>query len=157
MRTKLFSRVFFILAGAVLLAPQARAASYNLKDDSKASQTKYQRPEDLLDKIPFLSDIPRTFLIGDGFKMDLSLDHLRIDHMGSRSRNPVSRRTCLFGLSYTTPVAGFFTSRVDLPLLSAAEFRWSEWTPCSLGDYVAFFSNGVSEGPSFRLVLSAKF
>ncbi|MFA5975794.1 MAG: hypothetical protein WC859_06450 [Elusimicrobiota bacterium] len=150
-------KVFFILSCWLLLATQASADRYNYKATAPNSETKYQRPEDLLDKIPFVSDIPRTFIIGDGFKMNLSLDHLRIDHMGSRSRSPASKRTCLIGFSYTTPVAGFFTSRIDLPLFTAAEFRWSEWTTSTLGDYVAYFSKDAVEATSLRFVLSAKF
>lgn len=158
MKTKaLFRFGFSILIGGLALAPVAQAAVSPYAPAPRAGQTKYERPEDLLEKVPFLSEIPRTLLIGDGFKMDISLDHLRIDHMGSRSRSPASKRNCLIGLSYTTPVAGFFTSRMDLPLLTASEFRWSAWTPSTLGDYVAFFSRGAVEQTSYHLVLSAKF
>jgi hypothetical protein len=123
----------------------------------KAADSKYQRPEDLLDLIPFLGEIPRTFLIGDGFKMRLSGQELRIDHMGRQSRAPASQRNCLIGLSYTTPVAGFFTSRVDLPLFHAATPKWEDWGVSSLGDYVVYLSRGATDIPLFRLVATARF
>jgi hypothetical protein len=117
----------------------------------------YQRPEDLFDMIPILGKLPRTFLIGDGYKMKLSGDHLRIDHMGSQSKSTIPRRDCMIGISYVRPVAGFFTSRVELPLFYAPEPKMSEWSMNSLGDYVAFFSKGASESSSVRLAFSAKF
>src|SRR5690348_11250282 len=114
---QLFTMGFFTLASWFLLAMHAHGAvySYSAATDVKGGESKYQRPEDLiLDKVPFLSELPRTFLFGDGFKMKLGLTDLRIDHMGTRSRTPMAKRQCMLGLSYTTPVAGFFTSRVDL-------------------------------------------
>ena len=69
----------------------------------------------MIDKIPFLGDIPRTFLMGDGYTMKLSGKELRIDHMGDHSNSKGNQRTCMVGLSYVTPVA-FFTTRIDLPL-----------------------------------------
>ena len=96
-------------------------------------------------------------MFGDGYKVKLGTKELRIDHLGSNSRDPVSRRTCMLGVSYTRPVAGFFTSRVDVPLMHAPDLRLSDWAPSSVGDYVAYFSKGADVVPSVQLVLSAKF
>jgi len=123
---------------------------------STGTPSQYQRPEDLLDRVPFLSEIPRSFLIGDGYKMKISGHELQIDHMASDSHVPASRRNCSLGLSYTTPVA-FFTSRVDIPFFSADTLAWDSWTRNSVGDYVVYFSKTPVDAASVRLVLSAKF
>jgi hypothetical protein len=107
--------------------------------------------------IPFLGDIPRSFLIGDGFNMKISGTSLRIDHMGYRSKATVKNRDCMIGFSYVTPVAGFFTSRVDVPLFYSPNPDIEQWSMNTLGDYVAYFSKGTSEIKSFRLAISAKF
>jgi hypothetical protein len=130
----------------------------DLSSEVKANATKYQTPEDfILDAIPFLGEIPRTFLLGDGYKMKLTPQELRIDHMGYRSNSPAAKRNCLIGFSYTTPVAGFFTTRVDLPLFSSLSPKMSDWTRSSFGDYVVYMSKGAAERTSLRLVVSAKF
>jgi len=128
----------------------------NLKQPVEAA-SKYQRPEDLLSMIPFLGEIPHTFLIGDGFNMKISGTSLRIDHMGRGSKATVKNRDCMIGLSYVTPVAGFFTSRVDFPLFYSPTPEMSQWSMNTLGDYVAYFSKGAVDSKSFRLALSAKF
>ena len=133
----------------------AQAEDYSTKVTA-GEPSKYQHPEDVLDMVPFLSEIPRSFLIGDGYQMKLSGRELRIDHMGADSHVPVSRRNCSLGLSYTTPVA-FFTSRVDIPLFSASTLAWDSWTRNSIGDYVVYLSKTPVDNASLRLVLSAKF
>src|SRR5688572_3375036 len=92
----------------MFLAGVAQSAPLPLKfgAEAKAGETKYQRPEDLLDMIPFLSEIPRNFLFGNGYKVKLGVDNLRIDHMGSRSSTQKHARDCMVGFSYTTPVMG---------------------------------------------------
>lgn len=130
----------------------ARAEDFAIK----LSSSPYQRPEDLLDRVPLLSAIPRTFIFGDGYQMKLSGRELRIDHMAEDSRAPASHRNCSFGLSYTTPTA-FFTSRVDIPFFSADTLAWDSWTRNSFGDYVVYFSKTPVDTATLRLVLSAKF
>lgn len=146
----------FSLAAGVLIASGAAADSYT-PSDHQPDTTHYQRPEDLLDKVPFLSEIPRTFLFGDGYKLKLGTTDLRIDHMGTNSRNPANERTCMLGFSYTTPVAGFFTSRIDLPLLHSPDLQFADWAPSSFGDYIAYFSKGAVSSSSLQLVLTARF
>jgi len=133
----------------------ARAEDYSTKVNA-GEVSKYQHPEDLLDMVPFLSEIPRSFLIGDGYKMKISSRELRIDHMANDTHAPASRRNCSLGLSYTTPVA-FFTSRVDIPFFSADTLAWDSWTRNSVGDYVVYFSKTPVDASSVRLVLSARF
>jgi hypothetical protein len=146
-----------ILAVLLSVPCGSYAAGIESLIDPKTRSSKYQRPEDLLDLIPFLGDIPRTFIVGDGFKMKLSGQELRIDHMGYRSKSRAEKRLCHVGLSYTTVVAGFFTSRVDLPLLHSESLSLSSWKVSSMGDYVAYFSRGVAKQPTLRLVASARF
>jgi hypothetical protein len=142
------------IMGALVVPAHASDYAAQVK---AATDTKYRNPEDMLDMIPFLGQIPRTFLIGDGFKMRLTTKELRIDHMGTRSHNPASGRNCMIGFSYTTPVAGFFTYRVDLPLLHAATPALEDWSRSSLGDYVVYLSKTPVDRASLRLVLTAKF
>src|SRR5438105_4603063 len=98
-----------MLAGGMALflsaMPGARpAAAVDYASQVRDNQTKYQRPDDLVDLIPFLGSIPKTFLFGDGYKMKLGVQDLRIDHMAYHSHAPASKRLCLIGVSYTTPV-----------------------------------------------------
>jgi len=147
-----------VLAG-FLGTQAAQASPLNLGAQAKAGETpsKYQKPEDLLDMVPFLSDLPRNFIFGNGYKMKLGIDSMRIDHMGYRSSTRKDARDCMIGFSYTTPVAGFFTSRVDLPLIHSSTPRFEDWSMSSFGDYTAYFSRGATEATSIRFVLSAKF
>src|SRR5439155_5340905 len=61
---KLVSWGFVIAAGWFLAIAHARGESQNYTAQIQAQETKYRTPEDLLDKIPFLGEIPRTFLMG---------------------------------------------------------------------------------------------
>ena len=150
-----------LLMGLVFLAGAAQAVATPIQTkfgaEAKAGETKFRRPEDLLDMVPFLSGIPRHFILGNGFKMKLGVDNLRIDHMGYRSSTRKDARDCMVGFSYTTPVAGFFTTRIDLPLVTSITPRVQDWTVSRLGDYTAYFSRGAAAGPSLRFVLTAKF
>jgi hypothetical protein len=119
-------------------------------------QSEVHSPDELLDRIPFLAQIPRTFIVGDGFKMRLTSRELRVDHMGYRSHMRADQRNCMFGISYVTPVAGFFTYRLDLPL-AHADTPTQDWSRSSLGDYVFYFSRTPVDHPTIKLLLSAKF
>lgn len=147
--------VLVLAVAGILQASPVAAIDY--VGQVKSEQTRYATPDDLIDKVPFLGQIPRSFLWGDGYKMKLGVKELRIDHMADHSHSPADRRDCQIGLSYSTPVAGFFTSRIDLPLFSSATPALSDWTRNSIGDYVAYFSKGASQSSSLRLVVSARF
>lgn len=131
--------------------------SLNYANQVKQQESSVRSPEDLLDRIPFLGQIPRDFIMGDGFQMRLSGRELRIDHMAYRSHSPAKSRTCMLGFSYMTPVAGFFTSRIDLPIAHADTLALQDWSRSSLGDYVVFLSRQAVDHPSIKLLLTAKF
>lgn len=147
----------FVVGGWWLPLSIAFAADAGYAAQVRAAETKYKTPEDLLDVVPFLGEIPRSFLLGDGYQMKLSVDQLRIDHMGRHSRSRGAKRTCMIGVSYTTPVAGFFTSRIDLPIFHSPTLAWSDWSVSSLGDYVVYMSRIPAERSSIRLAISARF
>jgi len=153
---KLVTWGFVIAAGWFLAVAHAKGETINYAAQVQAQDTKYRTPEDLIEKIPFLGDIPRTFLMGDGYTMKLSAQQLRIDHMGSNSRSTGANRTCMIGLSYTTPVA-FFTTRVDLPIFHSPTLALSDWSRSSLGDYVVYMSRLPADHASLTLSLTARF
>ena len=140
-----------LLSAWVPLCAAHADPSYNATRQIQAS------PEDLLDKIPFLANIPRSFIMGDGFKMRLSGHELRVDHMGYRSHHDRNPENCTFGFSYTTPVAGFFTYRLDLPLAHSQTMALEDWSKSSLGDYAFYFSRAPVDHPTIKLLLSARF
>ena len=150
---------YLIAAGWLLAVARAHGDNTvmnNYAAQVQAQQTQYKTPEDVLDKIPFLGEIPRTFLFGDGYTMKLSSDQLRVDHMGRYSTSKGVNRTCMFGLSYTTPVA-FFTTRVDVPLFSSPTLALDDWHANSLGDYVVYMSRLPADHATLMLSLSARF
>jgi len=155
-KKKLTTWGFIIAAGWFLSVAHARGENLNYATQVKGQDTQYKTPDDVLDKIPFLGEIPRTFLMGDGYTMKLSVDQLRVDHMGSHSHTKGVKRTCMVGISYTTPVA-FFTTRVDLPLLSSPTLALSDWQTNSLGDYVVYMSRLPVDHAALMLSFSARF
>ena len=148
--------MYVIAAGWFLAVSHAKGESLNYTAQVKARETQYRTPEDVLDKIPFFGNIPRTFLMGDGYTMKLSLDHLRIDHMGRHSHSKGVKRTCMVGLSYTPPVA-FFTTRIDLPIFNSPTMALSDWHASSPGDYVVYMSRLPADHATLMLSLSARF
>ncbi len=155
----MINRARVLLLGGItsfLLGSTLSAQTMNYSAQVKAGETKYRSPEDLIDRVPFLAEIPRSFIVGDGFKMKISGRELRIDHMAYRSHAPISHRECLIGLSYTTPVA-FFTSRIDVPLFSSKTLALSDWSRSSLGDYVVYLSQKPIEAASIKFIISAHF
>ncbi len=155
-RKKLVTWGYIIAAGWFIAVAHAKGESLNYTSQLKAQETKYKTPEDMLSKIPFLGDIPRSFLMGDGYTMKLSGTQLRIDHMGRASKSKGEKRTCMVGLSYTTPVA-FFTSRVDVPLFHSPTLALSDWSRSSMGDYVLYLSRIPATHASLQLALTARF
>jgi len=156
MRRRLITWGYLIAAGWFLAIAHARGASVDYASTAKAGETKYRSPEDMIDMVPFLSSIPRTFLFGDGYKVKLSADQMRIDHMGQDSRSNGAQRTCMLGVSYTAPVA-FFTTRIDLPIFHSPTLAFSDWSPSSLGDYVVYMSRLPATRSSLTLMLTARF
>ena len=147
---------YVIAAGWFMAVSHARGEVTNYSTQVKSQDSQYKTPEDVLDKVPFLGEIPRTFLMGDGYTMKLSVDQLRVDHMGRNSHSKGEKRTCMFGLSYTTPVA-FFTTRIDLPIFSSPTLAMTDWQANSLGDYVVYMSRQPVDHATLMLSLSARF
>jgi hypothetical protein len=156
MRRRLITWGYVIAAGWFLAITHARGSTIDYASAAKADETKYRTPEDMIDMVPFLSSIPRTFLFGDGYKVKLTADQMRIDHMGQDSRSNGSQRTCMLGVSYTAPVA-FFTTRIDMPIFHSPTLALSDWSRDSLGDYVVYMSRLPAAHTALTLTLSARF
>ena len=154
-RGKLIVWGYLLAAGWLLAVAHARGDSLSYTQ-TRLQQTRYQTPTDMIDMIPFLGEIPRAFLFGDGYTMKLSGDQLRVDHMGMGSQSKGVQRTCMIGLSYTTPVA-FFTTRVDLPIFHSPTLALSDWSRDSLGDYVLYLSRLPADHSSLTLSITARF
>src|SRR5207237_986119 len=121
-------RIALTLAGVSCLGLSARADVYTAGKSHGVPTIK--SAEDAEASIPVLQKIPRSFLIGDGFRFKLTGLELRIDHMGSHSSAPANKRSCMIGLSYASPVA-FFGSRIDIPLFHSDSLKsaWGANTP----------------------------
>jgi len=124
---------------------------------SAEPQSHYQSPEDLIDMIPVLNQLPRNFIWGRGYVMKVEGQTLRIDHRISQTGAATKRSDCTIGFSYVTPVAGFFTSRIDLPLFYSQTPSFSSLAFNSMGDYATSFSRGATDARSLRFIVSAKF
>ena len=153
---KLVTWGFVIAAGWFLAIAHAKGESINYAAQVQAQESKYKSPEDLIEKIPFLGDIPRSFLMGDGYTMKLSGMQLRIDHMGNDSHSKGEKRNCMVGVSYITPVA-FFTTRVDVPIFHSPTLALEDWSRSSLGDYVVYMSRLPVDHAALTLSLTARF
>jgi hypothetical protein len=154
---KLVAWVYLIAAGWFLAVAHAKGETLNYAAQVAAKDdTQYKTPEDLLNKVPFLGDIPRTYSLGDRYSMKLSGMELRVDHMGYHSSSSSKSRVCMVGVSYTTPVA-FFTTRVDVPLFNSPTLALSDWKASSPGDYVVYMSRLPVDHATLMLSLSAKF
>jgi len=141
-----------VLVGACL---SARADVYLPKDLAHSATHPIQSAEDAVASVPGLSKIPRSFLIGDGFKFKLSGQELRIDHMATHSRAPVSHRNCMISMDLASPVA-FFGSSMEIPLFNGPNL--SSWGVSSLGDYVLHFAKDTAVAhPTAGLKISARF
>ncbi len=153
---KLLTWGFVIAAGWFLAVAHAKGEAINYTTQLKAQDSKYKTPEDMIEKIPFLGEIPRSFLMGDGYTMKLSGMQLRIDHMGNHSHSKGEQRNCMVGVSYITPVA-FFTTRVDVPIFHSPTLALSDWQVSSLGDYVVYMSRLPVDHAALTLSVSARF
>ena len=145
-----------VFMGMAILCPSAKADVY-MGGKGRQQMPTIKNVDDAVSNIPVLSRIPKSFIVGDGFKFKFTGMELQIDHMGMNSKAPVSKRTCMVGLSYTTPVA-FFGSRVEIPIFHAQSLRMSDWGINTLGDYVAHFSKDAPvQHPVVGLSVSARF
>jgi hypothetical protein len=153
---RLINGVGGALMGLVLMGSAAQADVYIPRDVAKAATPSIQSADDVIAKMPLFSRIPKSFIVGVGFRFKLSGQELRIDHMGLNSRAPISKRTCMVGFSFSSPVA-FFGSRMEIPLLFAEHIQ-SHWSANTPGDYVVRFSKDATvQTPTFGLAVSAQF
>jgi hypothetical protein len=155
---KTLKRLSVLTGLSVLMAFSGTANADIYTGRTKATRVvpSVQSAEEVVSSIPGIAKIPRSFVIGDGFKLKLTEKYLRIDHMGTNSRAPVTRRHCLLSFHFASPVA-FFGSTVDLPIMNANHLR-SRWGMSSLGDYVLQFSKDAPvESPTVGLRLTARF
>jgi hypothetical protein len=161
-RPRKTSFIVVLFAAASLLSQPgwaviAPAAASPFGYDAKTSLSRFQTPEDVIGSWPVISSIPRTFLFSGGYKVKLSITEMRIDHMATHTRCPMTHRGCTLALSYGQPVGNdAFSSRVDFPLFSAEKVT-THWAPASFGDYVVHLSNTPMSSSSIRLLASAKF
>src|ERR1041384_4771103 len=94
---RILTWVYVIAAGWFLAVSRAKGDTlhYSGAQVQASQSTQYRTPDDMLDMIPFLGQIPRSFLFGDGYTMKLSPNELRIDHMGRNSQSRGVERTCM--------------------------------------------------------------
>jgi hypothetical protein len=147
-----------LTTGWMLTKPHlAHAYTPDLNKAAEEPASHYKSPEDLIELVPVLNRLPRTFIWSGGYVMKLSGQTLRIAHRLTRANKPVKRGDCTMGFSYVTPVAGFLTSKIDFPLFYSDTPDFSSLSFNRMGDYVTSFSRGASDSRSLRFVVSAKF
>ena len=147
---------YVIGAGWFVAVSHAHGEVVNYAAEAKAEETQYKTPEDLLNKVPVLGDIPRVYSVGSEYTMKLSGLSLRVDHMAGGVRHSSQNRTCMFGLSFTAPTA-FFTTQVDIPLFSSPTLALSDWKANSLGDYELNMSKSQIDSSTLMLSFRARF
>ena len=146
-----------VILGLGLCGLPARADVYTSGNIGRTELPTIKSSDDAVSSIPILSKLSRSFLIGDGFKFKLSGTELRIDHMGSDSRAPASKRNCMLSLTFSSPVA-FFGSNLEMPIFNAPTLSWSDWNVSTMGDYVLHLSKDAAvEHPTVGLMASARF
>ncbi len=155
---KLIGLTILGLLASLVLGTSRGEAAMNYAQQVRAEQLTDKTPENVVtDLFPILNRIPRTFIVGDGYKVHLTQTEMRIDHMATGSHIPVKSRTCMIGMTYMTPVA-FFSTRVDIPLLASDTLtNLSSWAPGRVGDYVLYFSRNPVDHPTLQITMSAKF
>jgi len=153
---KLVTWGFIIAAGWFLAVCHAHGATVNYATDEKTEGTAYQTPQDMIDMVPGLKEIPKTFTFGQGYLIDFGGNQLHVNYRTRESRK-AKKQICTLGLSYTTPVAGFFSSQLNLPLMGATDLTSADWTRNSLGDYEVVMNRMAVSHPILKLAFSARF
>jgi hypothetical protein len=148
---------YVIAAGWFLAVSRARGAALDYAAQAQAQDSKYKSPEDMIEMVPLLQDIPRAFQLWQGTTMKLSSSQLRIDHLGSGRDMTKAPRNCTIGLSYAAPLAGSLSSRLDLPLFQSPSLALSDWSRSSFGDYAVLMSHAPSDHSTIKIALNARF
>jgi hypothetical protein len=155
-RGKLLTWGYIIAAGWFLAVAHARGAAINYASDAKADTTMYRTPEDMIEMVPILNKLPRTLNLGQGYLVNLSSDHLLINHRTSESQK-AKAEPCSIGLSYSAPVAGSLSSQFNLPLFHATDLMASDWSRNPFGDYDVSMNRTTLDHPVLKIALSARF
>jgi hypothetical protein len=155
-KSKLATWGYIIAAGWFLAVSHARGETVNYATDQKAEATAYRTPQDMLDMVPGLKEIPKTITLGQGYLIDFGGNQLHVNYRTRESRK-AKKQICTLGLSYTTPVAGFFSSQLNLPLMGATDLMSSDWSRNSLGDYEVVMNRMAVSHPILKLAFSAHF
>ena len=153
---KLATWGYIIAAGWFLAVSHVHGETVNYATDQKAEGSAYRTPEDMIDMLPGLKDVPKTFAFGQGYLVDFGGNQLHVNYRTHDSRKQ-KKQICTLGLSYTTPVAGFFSSQLNLPLIGASDLRSADWTHNQLGDYEVVMNKTVANHPVLKLAFSARF
>jgi hypothetical protein len=155
-RSKLLAWGYLIAAGWFLAVAHAHGETFNYKAGAASQQTSYKTPEDMIDMVPVLNQLPRAMTLGQGYLINLTSEQVRINHR-SRETRKTKADPCMIGLSYSTPVAGSLSSQIDLPLFHATELVASDWSRNSLGDYQVTMSRMAVDHAILKLAFSARF
>jgi len=116
-----------------------------------------QQTNNSLSAIPVVGFVTQRFMFTGQYQVKLTRQEMRIDHIADQSSLPMPKRTCHIGIGYATPIMGQTGSGLfELPIFGAEQVT-SQWTPASLGDYIAHFSNTPTYNPGPRIVLTLKF
>jgi len=155
-RGKLVTWGYIIAAGWFLAVAHARGATLTYASTAKTEETKYRTPEDMIEMVPGLNQLPRTFLLGQDYIIKLSSDQLRIHHRTHESRAHKTE-SCMFGLSYRAPMTGFLSSQIDLPLFHAPNLATLDWARNSVGDYDVSMNRAAVDHAVLTFALNARF
>jgi hypothetical protein len=152
-RMALLLIVILGLSALTLCAAQPQIAML-----SKTSESPYKTPEDVIIKlVPVLGDIPRRFLLGDGYDMNLNSDVLRMDHKGKGSSILARKHACLLSLGVSTRLSGFLSSGINLPLFSGDQIRPSSLAFNSRGDFDIYVSRHDVGHTTLQLFATTRF
>ena len=90
--------------------------------------------------------------------MHLNITEMRIDHVSDDSHCTRRNRTFMISAGFAQPIGNrLFSSRFELPLLSADRMAVSRLHSASVGDYVIHMSDAPMYSSSAQLLLSARF
>jgi hypothetical protein len=150
------AQAMMAMAVVFLWAASARAVSVNYNAQVQAEATKYHTPEDVMDMVPGLNQLPRTLRFGEGYTVKFSSDRLKIHHETRETRTGKTE-SCRIGLSYSAPVGGSLSSEINLPLFHAPTLGTSDWSRSSFGDYDVSMTRTALDHSAFKVALTARF
>lgn len=115
------------------------------------------RPTTVVDFLPWYA-VPDRYLFSGGYFMHLNITEMRIDHVANNSRCTPRNRMFMISASFAQPIGhDLFSSRFELPLVSADRLNVARLRPAAVGDYVAHFSNAPLSSAVLGISLTARF